>query len=83
MWILRPPRPSLKLLYSPGLITATHILKAANYQLAKLQRIQNMGCRIIYNLRKYDHITEEMQDLYQLLVPERIPYKFVFSCFKY
>ena len=33
---------------------------SANYQLAKLQGIQTMGYRIIYNLRKYDHITEHM-----------------------
>ena len=34
---------------------------STDYQLAKLQRHQKMGCRIIYNLRKYDHITEQMR----------------------
>ena len=55
---------------------------SANYQLAKLQKIQNMGCRIIYNLRKYDHITEHMQDLHWLPIPERITYKIALLMFK-
>ena len=46
-----------------------------NYKLAKLQRIQNVGCRIMYNLRKYDHITEHIRDLHWLWAPERITYK--------
>ena len=41
---------------------------SANVQLAKLQRIQNMGCRTIYSLRKYDHIPEHMWDLHWLWI---------------
>ena len=55
---------------------------SANYQLAKLQRIQKMGCRIIYNLRRYDHITEHMQDRHWPQVPERITYNAALPMFK-
>ena len=33
---------------------------SANYQMVNLQRIQNVGYRIIYNVRKYDHFTEQI-----------------------
>ena len=49
---------------------------STDYQLTKLQRI------IIYNLRKYDHITEHMWDLHWLWVPERIIYKVALLMFK-
>ena len=44
----------------------------AGYQLDKLQHIQNMACIIIINLRKYDHISENMMTLYWLRIHERI-----------
>ena len=33
------------------------LLGSSEYPLDKLQQIQNMACRIVCNLRKYDHIT--------------------------
>ena len=52
-------------------------------RLERLQRIQNMACRIIFNIRKFDHISIHMQELHWLKVPERIEFKFallVFHC---
>ena len=42
---------------------------AAQYQLDKLQRIQNMACKIIH------HITSDMMSLHWLCIWERITYK--------
>ena len=45
------------------------------YQLNKLQHIQNMCCRVICNIRKHDHVSPAMKDLHWLKIPERITYK--------
>ena len=44
-------------------------------QLNKLEIVQNMDCRVIKNLRKFDHITEAMKDLHWLKIPEHIQSK--------
>ena len=38
------------------------LLGSAEYELDRLQKIQNMSCRIIYNLSKYDHATDHMKE---------------------
>ena len=43
--------------------------------LTKLLCIQNMTCRIVCNLEKFDHITWSMYDLHWLCIQERIDYK--------
>ena len=48
---------------------------AAQFQLDKLQRIQNMACRIIFNSKKYDHMTSNMMCLHWLCISVRITYK--------
>ena len=51
--------------------------------LRKMQAVQNMSCRIVKNLRKYDHISQPLMDLHWLKVPERIEFKLgilVHSC---
>ena len=48
---------------------------SAKYQLEKLQRVQNMACRVINNLRKYDHISASLIGLHWLKVKEHIEYK--------
>ena len=56
-------------------VTSNHI--------RKLQAVQNMSCRIIKNLRKYDHISQPLMDLHWLKIPERIEFKIgilVHSC---
>jgi hypothetical protein len=48
----------------------------------KIQRIQNMACRVIFKLRKYDHISGYLQQLHWLKVEERIVYKLALLVFK-
>ena len=48
---------------------------SAKYQIEKLQRVQNMACRVVYNLRKYDHISDSLMGLHWLRVRECIKYK--------
>ena len=48
---------------------------SAKYQLEKLQRVQNMACRVVNNLRKYDHISASLMGLHWLRVRECIEYK--------
>ena len=54
----------------------------AGYLLDKLQCIQNMACRVITNLHKYDHISENMMALHWLKIHERIMYKIVCLVYK-
>ena len=42
------------------------LLGTADYRLNKLQKLQNMGCRIIFGLCKYDHLSDCMKDLHWL-----------------
>ena len=41
-----------------------------------------MGCRVIKNLRKFDHITEAMKDLHWLKIPEHIQFKFLVTIYQ-
>ena len=50
--------------------------------LTKLQGIQNMACRTVCNLKKFDHITQPMYDLLWLCTQERIDYKITCIMFK-
>ena len=52
------------------------------YQLNKIQRIQNMSCQVICNIRKHDHISLAMKNLYWLRIPERIAYKLCLLVYK-
>ena len=57
----------------------------AEYQINKLQRIQNMACRVICSVRKYDNITDHLKDLHWLPVRECIAFKIcilMFKCFR-
>ena len=72
-----------------GLITSlldycnSLLLGTYDYYLSKLQRIQNMACRTIYGLRKYDRVSPVTQELHWLKIRERISYKvlvFVYQC---
>ena len=57
------------------------LLGSADYQLNKIQHIQNAACRIVCNLRKFDHVTPSMCDLHWLKVPQRIQFKI--TCLMY
>ena len=61
------------------------LLGTLEFQLHKLQQIQNMACRIVCNLRRYDHITDSMKELHWLKVHQRIHYKvacLMFNCIR-
>ena len=64
--------------YCNGLLLGT-----ADYQLEKLQKLQNMACRLIFGLRKSDQISDKLQSLHWLKIQEWIQYKIaviVFQC---
>ena len=52
------------------------------YQLNKLQCTQNMGCQVICNLQKNDHVTPSMKGLHWLKICERILYKLCLLVYK-
>ena len=55
---------------------------APSYAIDKLQRLQNMGCRIIRKVGKFDHITPHLIELHWLRIRERIVYKVCVLMFK-
>ena len=55
---------------------------SSQYQLDKLQQIQNMSCWVICNIRKHDHISSAMKNLHWLRIPERIAYKLCLLVYK-
>ena len=61
------------------------LMGLAEYQIDKMQRIQNMACRVICSVRKYDSISYHLKDLHWLHVHEHIAYKIcilMFKCFR-
>ena len=58
------------------------LLGAPKYNLDKLQCLQNMTCRVILKLHKYEHITDHLMSLHWLRVNERITYKIVVLVYK-
>ena len=57
----------------------------AGYQINKLQRIQNMACRVTCSVRKFESITDHLMDLHWLRVQEHIVFKIcilMFKCFR-
>ena len=52
------------------------------YQIDKLQHIQNMNCWVICNIRKHDHVSPAMKDLHWLKMPKRITYKLCLLVYK-
>ena len=51
------------------------LLGTPKYNIAKLQRIQNMSCRMIYQLPKFSTINTYLAQLHWLKTQERITYK--------
>ena len=58
------------------------LLGSPEYQMDKLQHIQNMTCRVIFQLRKHDHIMQYLKLLHWLKRRERIAYKIAFLIHK-
>ena len=55
---------------------------SSQYQLDKLQCIQNMSCQVICNIRKHDHVSPAKKCLHWLKIPERITYKLCLLVYK-
>ncbi len=53
-----------------------------DYQIKRLQSVQNAAARIICGLRKFDHITEPLKTLHWLPVKERIDSKILLIAYK-
>ncbi len=53
-----------------------------DYQIAKLQRIQNMAARLVFKLPKFSHVTHLMVELHWLPVSYRIKFKLLLFVFK-
>ena len=66
-----------KLDYRNGLL-----LRVSAHQMKKLQIVQNMFCRIIKNLRKYDHTSNAMKDLHWLKIPQHIQFKVLVTIYQ-
>ena len=66
-----------KLDYCNGLL-----LEVSAHQMNKLQIVQEMCCRIIKNLRKYDHTSDAVKDLHWLKIPQRIQFKVLVTIYQ-
>ena len=53
-----------------------------DYEIAKLQRVQNSAARLVSRCKKCDHITPVLQQLHWLPVKQRIAYKIALLTFK-
>jgi hypothetical protein len=51
-------------------------------QISRLQRLQNSAARLIYQTRKYDHVTPLLYELHWLPVRYRISYKVILLTYK-
>ena len=49
--------------------------------LSRLQHVQNMACRVVCNLKKFDHVSPSMCSLHWLKVRERIAFKIAYMVF--
>ena len=54
------------------------LVRTPECHLSHLQHIQNMACRLVCNLRKYDHVTASINSLYWLRGRECITYKIAY-----
>ena len=52
------------------------------YQIQKLQRVQNASARLIFSVPRYCHITPLLLDLHWLLVNQRIAFKILLLVYK-
>ena len=58
------------------------LLGIPKYNIDKIQRLQNMVCRLIFSLHRYDHITPNLKLLHWLKIEYRIQYKVAVLVFK-
>ena len=60
----------------------TLLLGTSGHQLSRVQMIQNMGCRVIRNLKKHDHVSNAMKEIHWLKVQEWIQYKVLVTTYQ-
>ena len=60
----------------------TLLLGTSGHQLSRLQMIQNMGCRVIRNLKKNDHVSNAMKEIHWLKIQEWIQYKVLVTMYQ-
>ena len=58
------------------------LIGSASYQLNNLQRVQDMACRVVANLEKYNHVSSDMKRFHWLKIRECITYKIALLVFK-
>lgn len=58
------------------------LLGTTKMDIKKIQRVQNVACRIVCCIRKFDHISIHMAELHWLKVNERIMFKVLCIVFK-
>ena len=58
------------------------LVEVPKKHLARLQQVQNLAIRVLYNLRKYDHISAYLAQEHWLPVVKRITYKICLILFK-
>ena len=54
------------------------LVRTPECHLSWLQHVQNMACRVVCNLRKYDHVSASMYSLHWLRVRECMTYKIAY-----
>ena len=62
--------------------TSSVVVGIPQYQLDKLQLIQNNAARVILQQKKYDHVTPTLMALHWLPIEYRITYKILLITFK-
>ena len=73
------PNGSVK---NQGLHLVSMLYGISDYNINRLQRIQNSAAHIVTNTRKYDHITPFLQKLHWLHVRQRIHFKILLKTYK-
>ena len=66
----------------PDWIIVTLLYGLSDFQIKKLQRLQNSAARILTKSSKFDHITPVLYDLHWLPVKLRIHFKILIITFK-
>ena len=54
----------------------------SKYQINKLQKVQNSAARLVYRIKKYEHIQPYLKELHWLPISARIKYKLSSLCYK-
>ena len=53
-----------------------------NYQIDKLQLLQNSAARVVKKKKKFDHISSDLEDMHWLPIPARIEFKILLLTWK-